>query len=114
MPFLYNIAAPGTREGRPAGYATPDLERIERERPADLTAAWSALAMVDAITHAHRLTMPVLLEAGALDEQSQPATIRALFSRLPGTRSYVELSDRGHGIHPEYLQMARAWFRLHV
>jgi len=55
------------------------------ENPAD---GWYALGMIDALSHARRLDVPVLLTAGGADVTCRPETISALFERLPSTRSY--------------------------
>jgi pimeloyl-ACP methyl ester carboxylesterase len=58
--------------------------------------------------------MPVLLTAGLDDETCPVDQIRALFERLPGTRSYTELAGQGHAYTQPFLHLARAWFRLYV
>ncbi len=90
------------------------LAQLAEERPDDVAAAWRALGLVDVVSHAHRLTMPVLLTAGADDETCPPAHILSLFERLPGTRSYTELAGQGHAYTQPFLHLARAWFRLYV
>ena len=72
--------------------------------------AWRALGYVDTISHAHRLTQPVLLTAGGADPICPSATIEKLFNLLPGTRSYTHLSEQEHGYTPAFLRLAAAWF----
>jgi cephalosporin-C deacetylase-like acetyl esterase len=72
--------------------------------------AWRALGHVDTLSHAHRLTQPVLLTAGGADDVCPPATIEKLFDRLPGTRSYTHLAEQEHGYTPAFLRLAAAWF----
>ena len=76
--------------------------------------AWRALGFVDTTSHAHRLTMPVLLTAGGDDHVCPANTIQSLFEKLPGTRSYTELRGQGHAYTQPFLHLARAWFRLYV
>ena len=109
LPLSYSTRKPGA-----GSLAFDPIEEIGRERPDDLAAAWRALGMVDTTCHAHRLTMPTLLLAGADDQSCPAATIRSLFDVLPGTRSYTEVEDQGHAYTTPFLHMARAWFRLHV
>jgi cephalosporin-C deacetylase-like acetyl esterase len=90
------------------------LDRLTVEAPAKLPAAWHALGLVDTLSHAHRLTMPVLLTGGTLDQVTPIPTIRALFDRLPGTRSYTELVGQGHTYTPPFGFLARGWFQLYV
>jgi cephalosporin-C deacetylase-like acetyl esterase len=114
-PFMVNYpvsalaAVPGAY-----GLVSGPLSEMARERPAEAEAMWRALGFVDAMSHAHRLTMPVLLTAGAADETCPPASIRALFEKLPGTRSYTEMAGQTHGYTTPFLHLARAWFRLYA
>jgi cephalosporin-C deacetylase-like acetyl esterase len=90
------------------------LEQLQKEDPGKLPQAWHALGYIDTVSHAHRLTMPVLLTAGGADAVCPPCTIKALFELLPSTRSYTELADQGHAYTVPFLPLARAWFGLHV
>jgi cephalosporin-C deacetylase-like acetyl esterase len=85
----------------------PAVEQLPAKQQA---AAWRALGHIDTISHAHRLTMPTLLTAGGIDTTCPPPTIRALFAALPGTRSYTEIAEQGHGYNQYFVQLARAWF----
>ncbi len=115
VPFLINFPMiHGMRDWGAYGMVQGILKRIIEERPEDLPAAWKALGHVDVTSHAHRLTMPVLLTAGAEDAACPPPTIRSLFDLLPGTRSYTELAGQGHAYTTPFLHLARAWFRVHV
>jgi cephalosporin-C deacetylase-like acetyl esterase len=115
VPFLTDFStAMGLENSGAYWIARTPMERLAGERPGDVPAAWRALGLIDTLSHAHRLTMPVLLTAGALDEACPPASIRALFDKLPGTRSYTELARQGHAYTTPFLHLARAWFRLYV
>lgn len=81
---------------------------------ADPVRAWKVLGRFDTLSHAHRLTMPVLLTAGGADLTCPPETIEALFERLPGTRSLTWLDGVGHGYTPQFVHLAAAWFRLYA
>ncbi len=90
------------------------IAQVREQRPEDEPAARKALGLVDTVSHAHRLTMPVLLTAGAEDESCPASHIRSLFEKLPGTRSYTELAGQGHAYTTPFLHLTRAWFRLYV
>jgi len=115
VPFLTDFAwVHGNRSGGAYNLIAPPLEALAQEGADRLAAGWKALGLVDTLSHAHRLTMPVLLTAGGDDVTCPPATIRALFDRLPGTRSYTELAGQGHAYTMPFLNLTRAWMRLHV
>ena len=83
-------------------------------QPERLAAYWRGLGLIDTLSHAHRLTLPVLLHAETTDTVCPPATIRALFEALPGTRSYTETAGLEHAHNPQFVQLALAWFRSYV
>ncbi len=109
FPLIRKLAQPGAY-----AIAFGALEQIERDRAGDVPAAWKALGTIDTTSHAHRLTMPVLLTAGSVDGACPAPAIRSLFDRLPGTRSYTELAGQGHAYTTPFLHLARAWFRLYL
>jgi cephalosporin-C deacetylase-like acetyl esterase len=115
VPFLINFPSSATAEvaGAYALISAP-LAEVARERPKEVEAMWRAIGFVDAMSHARRLTMPVLLTAGTKDETCPADSIRSLFEKLPGTRSYTELSGQGHAYTMPFLHLARAWFRVYV
>jgi len=115
VPFLTDFRA-ARRLSAPGAYsiAFQALDELVRSRPDAEAAAWRALGFIDTLSHAHRLTMPVLLVAGAEDRTCTPASIRTLFGALPGTRSYTELAGQGHAYTTPFLHLARAWFGLYV
>jgi cephalosporin-C deacetylase-like acetyl esterase len=100
------------------GTTGPLSERV-RERLLELDKAergevlrW--LSYTDAAVHAHRLTMPVLLAAGAEDPLCTVESIQELFELLPGSRNFVVTAGRAHHYDPTFLTMALTWFKLHV
>ena len=80
----------------------------------DPSPVWRALGTIDALSHAHRLAVPVLLTAGGADVTCPPPTIEALFDKLPTTRLYCHLDGQGHGYTREFVTLAAAWFRLYA
>jgi cephalosporin-C deacetylase-like acetyl esterase len=115
LPFLTNLPLVINREtsaayaiGR-AGGAGEVLDDPKRS-----PGAWRALGFVDTLSHAHRLTMPVMLTGGTLDPSTPTDSIRSLFEALPGTRSYTELAGQQHGYTVPFLRLALAWFGLYL
>ena len=115
VPFLTDFPLVRAMK-EPGAYclAFDPLGQLERERPADLPAAWKALGTIDTTSHAHRLTLPVLLTAGQQDAACPPPSVRSLFDKLPATRCYCELAAQGHAYTTPFVHLARAWFRLYV
>jgi len=81
---------------------------------ADPAPLWRTLGLLDALSHAHRLTVPVLLTAGGSDVTCPPPTIEALFTSLPSTKLYCLLDGQAHGYTREFVTLAGAWFRLYA
>jgi cephalosporin-C deacetylase-like acetyl esterase len=79
--------------------------------PAD---GWYALGLIDGLSHARRLTVPVLLTAGGEDGTCPAAAIETVFARLPSTRLYCYLDGQGHTYTQEFVTLAAAWFRLYA
>ena len=90
------------------------FDAMHRLDPAKVPAAWRALGLIDTLSHAHRLTMPVLLTAGGDDTVCPPASIQSLFERLPGTRSCTFLAGQAHAYTPAFLHLTAAWFGMYV
>jgi cephalosporin-C deacetylase-like acetyl esterase len=107
VPFLTNYPlAAGRGAYEIAAGALEDAQDKER--------AWKALKYIDTVSHAPRLTFPVLLTAGSDDEMCPPETIEALFAELPRTRSLTYIRGREHAYTPEFLFLAKAWFRMYA
>jgi cephalosporin-C deacetylase-like acetyl esterase len=113
--FLTGFAMAAAKDN-PGAYelALAEVRRMGEKSPGVVADAWRALGFVDTLSHAHRLTMPVLLTAGLDDETCPADQIRTLFDALPGTRSYTALAGQGHAYTQPFLHLARAWFRLYV
>ena len=75
---------------------------------------WHALGFIDIISHARRLTVPVMLTAGEKDSACPPPTIESLFERLPATRMYCYLHGQEHDYTQQFIALAAAWFRLYA
>jgi cephalosporin-C deacetylase-like acetyl esterase len=75
---------------------------------------WYALGLIDGLSHARRLTVPVLLTAGGKDLTCPPAAIETVFARLPSSRLYCYLDGQGHAYTQEFVALAAAWFRLYA
>lgn len=107
LPFLTNFPLSGLR-----GDAYGILEPIHDAIPPEIF--WNNLGLVDTLSHAHRLTMPVLLTAGGNDGVCPPATIERLFERLPGTKQYTYLREAVHTHTREGMAFFGAWLKLYA
>lgn len=76
--------------------------------------AWRVLGSIDALSHAYRLTVPVLLTAGGQDQTCPAPTIQSLFELLPHTKAYYYLHDKPHQHTQEFIALAAGWFRLYA
>ena len=75
---------------------------------------WNRLGYVDTLSHAHRISIPVMLTAGGRDDVCFPRTVERLFSILPGTKQYTYLKDNGHDHSREGNALFRSWFSLYA
>lgn len=107
VPFL-------THFPRAIGRGAYEIASRALDEAEDKERAWKALGYIDTMSHVHRLTMPVLLTAGSDDEMCPPETIEGLFSELPRTRSLTYIRGREHAYTPEFLFLAKAWFRMYA
>lgn len=73
---------------------------------------WNRLGFVDTVSHAHRLTMPVMLSSGGKDIICPPATIEHLFEKLPGTKQYTYLEENVHTHSRQSMVLFRSWLAL--
>jgi cephalosporin-C deacetylase-like acetyl esterase len=113
--FLTGFAIAAAKDNPGAyGLALAPLRELAEKNPGSAANARRAIGFIDTLSHAHRLTMPVLLTAGLEDEACPVDQIRALFEELPGTRSFTELAGQAHAYTQPFLHLARAWFRLYV
>jgi cephalosporin-C deacetylase-like acetyl esterase len=112
LPFLTNFPMNYASSERGA-YEIAYLA-LESLPPARQPDAWRALGYIDTLSHAHRLTMPVLLTAGSRDTVTPKDSIQSLFECLPATRSYTELAGQEHNYTIPFLPLAAAWFGLYV
>lgn len=106
LPFLTDFPHTGLR-GEAYGLLRPAAERTRQED------FWRRLGFVDTLSHAHRLTMPVMLSAGGADETCPPTTVEALFDRLPGTRQYTYLEGQTHTHSRSSMVLFGAWLHLY-
>lgn len=107
VPFLTNYPLAAGRGAYEIVEKALD-KALEREK------AWRALGLIDTFSHADRLTMPVLLTAGGLDEMCPPETVESLYDRLKCTRSFTYIMDREHSYTPEFLYLCKSWFGMYA
>lgn len=73
---------------------------------------WNRLGYVDTVSHAHRLTMPVMLSSGGKDIVCPPETVQFLFDRLPGTKQLTHLENNIHTHSRQSMVLFRSWLAL--
>ncbi len=99
---------------RPNQAQAKALLKVADRNPDELAAAVKAIGFIDTVSHAPRMTMPVLLTAGSADTTCPAEGIFSMFQMLPGTRSYTELAGQKHAYTMPFVHLVRAWFRLYV
>lgn len=107
LPFLTDFPGSGL-EGDAYSLLQPIYEAVPA---ADF---WRRLGYVDTVSHAHRLTMPVLLSAGGEDATCPPRTVERLFQSLSGTRQYTYLEHQEHTHSRSSMYLFSAWLRLYA
>lgn len=75
---------------------------------------WTRLGYIDTISHAHRLTMPVMLSAGGEDDTCPPETVEHLFQLLPGTKQYTFLDRQVHTHSRSSMYLFSSWLRMYA
>jgi cephalosporin-C deacetylase-like acetyl esterase len=110
VPFLTHFPA-GVRAPESGAYqlAANALAGLD-----DPEAGWFALGLVDTLSHAHRLDLPVMLTACERDRVCPPHTVTALFEKLPATRTFCFLADTSHCYTRESVALAASWFHLYA
>ncbi len=93
-----------------AGDAYGILQKAYKEMPEK--EFWHNLGYFDTTSHAHRLTMPVMLSSGGRDIVCPPKTIEYLFELLPGTKQYSFLSENVHTHSRQSMFLFRCWLDL--
>lgn len=106
-PFLTNYPQANWRGAYQVAHAAFD-------NAADKKDAWHSLGFVDTLSHAHRLTCPVLLSEGGADEACPPDTIEPLYDLLPSTKAKYFMDNRWHGYNREFMHLVWAWLRLYA
>lgn len=106
LPFLTDFPRSGL-EGDAYGILRPVYDSVPHPD------FWARLGYVDTVSHAHRLTMPVMLSAGGADDTCPPTTIETLFERLPGTKQYTYLEHQIHTHSRSSMVLFSAWLRLY-
>ena len=105
LPFLTDF--PDTQLSGPAyGLLRPVYDAVPRED------FWRRLGFIDALSHAHRLTMPVMLSAGGADDTCPAATVEALFQRLPGTKQLTYLQHQVHTHSRSSMYLFASWLKM--
>lgn len=107
LPFLTDFPGSGLQ-----GAAYSLLQSAYEKTPhADF---WNRLGYIDTISHAHRLTMPVMLSAGGADDTCPKETVEHLFQLLPGTKQYTFLEHQEHTHSRSSMYLFSAWLRMYA
>lgn len=107
LPFLTDF--PGSElKGAAYSLLQPVYDRIPHSD------FWYRLGFVDTISHAHRLTMPVMLSAGGADDTCPHETVEHLFQLLPNTKQYTFLEHQVHTHSRESMYLFRSWLSLYA
>ena len=109
-PFLTNYPVAGYR----GAYHILQAAVEEMEAAGTLAEGWHGLGLADTMSHAHRLTMPVMLTSGTVDVVCPPDSIEPVFELLTGTKCYMSTLNMPHGHNREFTVMAAAWLRMHA
>jgi cephalosporin-C deacetylase-like acetyl esterase len=75
---------------------------------------WRSMGFIDTLSHAHRLTVPVMMTAGENDTACDANGIAGLFEKLPGTKMHYFLAKQVHAYTNQFIALALAWFRLYA
>jgi len=89
----------GAQEGRPIGEADPPLRKI-----------WQKLRYYDAAYCARRITVPVFMDVGFIDQAVPPDSVYTIYNQLRGPKFMFDKIVHGHdGMPPLETAMLRAW-----
>jgi len=88
-----------------------DMRHNEAFRKSELAAPANleTFDYFDPVNLAPRISAPVLLSSGGRDTTCPPATIRAVFDRLPGRKSLFHDPDLTHTSSSDFYRMSWAW-----
>lgn len=107
LPFLTDF--PGSQLlGAAYSILAPVYDEIPHEK------FWNRLGYIDTISHAHRLTMPVMLSSGGMDETCPPETVERLFALLPGTKQYTYLEHQIHTHSRSSMYLFSTWLKMYA
>lgn len=97
VPNFGNLSAPV--EDRPMGISDPGWREI-----------WQKLRYFDAAYCARRITVPVFMSVGFIDEAVHPDSAYTIYNALRGPKIMFDKINHGHGGEPpEYRPMLSAW-----
>ncbi len=88
-----------------------ELKALLGERPDLAPAVRATLAYYDTTSFATRLRAPTFVSLGQADRTCPPDSVRALFDRLPGCKTLLEVPGLGHARSTLWRRMALDWMR---
>lgn len=107
LPFLTDFPR-SNLDGAAYGILQPVYDRVPHKD------FWRRLGYVDTVSHAHRLTMPVMLSSGGADTTCPSATVETLFQCLPGTKQYTYLEHQVHTHSQSSMYLFSSWLRMYA
>lgn len=106
LPFLTAIADTQLK-GEAYGLLTDTYDEMPHE------SFWRNVGMVDTISHAHRLHLPIMLCAGGKDDVCPANTVEKLFGLLQGTKQYTFLENQVHTHSRSSMFLFKAWLNMY-
>ena len=91
-----------------------ELKDLLARRPDLRPAALRTLAYFDTTSLATRLTAPTFVSLGQADVVCPPDSVRAMFGRIPGCKSLLEVPGLGHARSAIWRRLALAWMQTWV
>jgi cephalosporin-C deacetylase-like acetyl esterase len=105
-PFLTNYPLSNFRGAY--DHARPGVEKIDEDQ------FWHNIGFVDTLTHASRMTYPVLLTLGTKDASCPPECVQTLYDVLDTDKMLLSMKNRGHGYQYEFVRHTLTWFSLYA
>ena len=107
LPFLTNFPL-SHLEGDAYGILKTAYSQVPEE------IFWRRLGFIDTLSHAHRITAPVMLSGGGKDNTCPAPCIESLFSRLNVSKQFTYLKNGIHTHSRASMFLFRSWLGLYA
>ena len=87
---------------------------VQADLAGGIGAAWRGLGFADALSHAARLPIPVLLTTGEEDGTCPITCVHSPFEALPGVRSFMMVRGVGHEGPAAFPILSKAWLEAYL